>query len=284
MATVNPNASHIWDETEVYLIPPSAVVGDIEDLVPASVNDELDAIIDDHFLGLIDASTGVGVAPEIEITHYDGFGHSRYRSKAKKGAVTTTVNAYEENDVTRSLSLAGSTSGKWGAPRSQYRHAVYVSRDETPDGTWVRILITIKPALIENSAHGGMVEGEQEAREFTVHHANDPNGDVFFVVEGFEGVGAATRNWTATVTGTPTGGTFTLTYKGKTTAGIAYNAAPSAVKSALVALDDGYDASDWTVGGSAGAYTIAAPTEGVLTANGASLTGGTTPGVTVAAA
>lgn len=187
MANVNPNASHIWDETEVYLIPPAAVT-DIELLVPADVNAELDEIIDENFLGLIDAGTGVGIAPEIEITHYDAFGHSRYRSKAKKGAVTTTVNAYEENTVTSSLSLAGSEAGKWGAPKSQYRYAVYVSRDETPSGTWVRVLVTILPALIENSAHGGIVEGEQEAREFTVHHANDPKGDVFFVVEGFETV------------------------------------------------------------------------------------------------
>ena len=41
---------------------------------------------------------------------------------------------------------------------------------------------------------------------------------------------------TVTITGSPTGGTFTLTYKGQTTAGIAYNAAASAVQTALVGL------------------------------------------------
>lgn len=87
-----------------------------------------------------------------------------------------------------------------------------------------------------------------------------------------------------TITGTPTGGTFTLTVAGKTTAGIAYNAAASAVKSALVALDDGYSASDFTVTGSnGGPFTITYPSGlGAVTASGASLTGGTAPAVTVA--
>ena len=41
---------------------------------------------------------------------------------------------------------------------------------------------------------------------------------------------------TLTITGTPTGGDFTLTYAGQTTAAIAYNAAASAVQSALELL------------------------------------------------
>lgn len=41
---------------------------------------------------------------------------------------------------------------------------------------------------------------------------------------------------TVTITGTPTGGTFTLEYDGETTAAIAYNATAAAVKAALDAL------------------------------------------------
>lgn len=74
--------------------------------------------------------------------------------------------------------------------------------------------------------------------------------------------------------GAASAGTFTLTYKGQTTAGIAYNAAAAAVKSALVALDDGYDAADWTVSGSAGGpYTVTTP-GGAITGSGSGLTGG----------
>ncbi len=89
---------------------------------------------------------------------------------------------------------------------------------------------------------------------------------------------------TVTVTGSPTGGTFTLTYQGQTTAAIAYNAAASAVQSALVALST-IGTGGVTVTGS-GPYTVtfaAVPGAPVaLTASGAGLTGGTSPGVTIA--
>jgi hypothetical protein len=49
-------------------------------------------------------------------------------------------------------------------------------------------------------------------------------------------LGGANEQQTITVTGAPTGGTFTLTYNGATTAPIAFNAAAAAVTTALEAL------------------------------------------------
>lgn len=93
---------------------------------------------------------------------------------------------------------------------------------------------------------------------------------------------------TATITGTPTGGTFTLTYSGQTTGAIAFNAAASVVQTALIALSN-IGPGDVTVTGSAGGpYTVtfggtlAATDVAAMTASGASLTGGTSPGVTIA--
>lgn len=93
---------------------------------------------------------------------------------------------------------------------------------------------------------------------------------------------------TVTVTGSPGGGDFTLTFDGQTTAAIAYNAAAAAVQAALVALSN-VASGDVTVTGNAGGpYTLTfggayADTDvPQLTANGAGLTGGTSPGVTVA--
>lgn len=93
---------------------------------------------------------------------------------------------------------------------------------------------------------------------------------------------------TVTITGSPTGGTFTLTFGGQTTAGIAYNAAASAVQTALQALSS-IGSNNCTVTGSAGGpYTVtfigalANASQALMTANGASLTGGTSPGVTIA--
>lgn len=89
---------------------------------------------------------------------------------------------------------------------------------------------------------------------------------------------------TVTLGGTVTGGTFTLTYAGQTTAGIAYNATSSAVQAALEALSN-IAPGDITVGGSAGGpwtVTFAARLGDVaqMTGSAAGLTG-TAPTVTV---
>ena len=74
--------------------------------------------------------------------------------------------------------------------------------------------------------------------------------------------------------GSPSAGTFTLTYGGNTTDPIAYDATSSAVKSALAALDDGFTAARWTVTGTAGSFSITTPS-GSLSGDGSGLTGGT---------
>lgn len=91
---------------------------------------------------------------------------------------------------------------------------------------------------------------------------------------------------TVSLTGAPTGGTFTLTYAGQTTAGIAFNANAAAVLSALVALSN-IDPGDVTVTGT-GPWVVtfggtkAYASQTVMTGSGASLTGGTSPAVSVA--
>jgi hypothetical protein len=93
---------------------------------------------------------------------------------------------------------------------------------------------------------------------------------------------------TATVNGTPTGGTFLLSFNGDTTTPIAYNAATSAVQSALVALSTVGTGNVAVSGSAGGPYTItfqgglAQTAVPVITTNGAALTGGTSPTVTVA--
>lgn len=91
---------------------------------------------------------------------------------------------------------------------------------------------------------------------------------------------------TVTITGSPDGGTFTLTYEGATTAAIAFDATSAAVRVALEALSS-IDPGDITVTGAAGGpYTVTFVGGGgnvpAMTASGASLTGGTSPGVTIA--
>jgi hypothetical protein len=90
---------------------------------------------------------------------------------------------------------------------------------------------------------------------------------------------------TATITGSPTGGTFTLTGNGNTTAGIAYNAAAAAVQTAVRGLGGAY-AQAVVTGSAGGPYTITFPFASgdvaALTASGAGLTGGSSPAVGIA--
>lgn len=89
--------------------------------------------------------------------------------------------------------------------------------------------------------------------------------------------GSEKASWTVAVTGTPTGGTFTLTVDGETTASIAFNASNAAIADALNELD-----------GVAGAKVTGTATKTVvfnervaLSGSGAGLTGGTAPAVSV---
>lgn len=75
-------------------------------------------------------------------------------------------------------------------------------------------------------------------------------------------------------------GNAVLSLNGKPTANIAHNANSTTVKSAIVAIDDGFTADDVTVTGSAGEFSITVP--GTLTGNFAGLVGATDPSVSVA--
>ena len=91
-----------------------------------------------------------------------------------------------------------------------------------------------------------------------------------------------------TITGAPTGGTFTLTYGGQTTTALAYNCSGAAVVSALQALSSVsgavyvYSGTGGTpVAGGPFTVTMTQPNPGALTPT-ASLTGGSSPSVTIA--
>ncbi|AZV00741.1 major tail protein [Gordonia phage Kiko] len=271
-ATINPDASHIWDEAEVYILPKAALNGAAIEgsaFEPESVNEDFTER-GWLFVGLIDAAKGIPVSTEGEVKKFNGFGHTAYRTKYVQGQVQTGFTALEDNAVTAQIVLPGSTSKKIGVPRDLQFYVLYRTVDA---GASELARMSLRPALLELTEHSGAVEGEQEMYEFTVHHSADANKDVFLKIDD-----AASTEFVVTITGTPTGGTFTLTYRGKTTAGINHNAASSAVKSALVALDDGYDGNAFAVSGSSGGpYTITVPVAGALTADGGSLTGGTSP-------
>lgn len=162
------------------------------------------------------------------------------------------------------------------------------------------------PLVVEDRSWLADVDGTQATRSITLRTAaftkatHFPNGVLKsgtviaqYTSGAYAGLwgpyaGSASEVQTATITGGPTGGTFTLTLNGETTAAIAYNATAATVEAALEALPS-LSASDVAVTGSAGGpYTVtfggslAGSNVAAMTASGASLTGGTTPGVTIA--
>jgi len=103
------------------------------------------------------------------------------------------------------------------------------------------------------------------------------------------GSGGTDEVQTTTITGTPTGGTFTKTFRGYTTAPIAYNATADVVETALELLPS-IGVGNVRVTGGPGPGTAYVTTfvnalghanQPQMTASGTGLTGGTTPAVTV---
>jgi hypothetical protein len=155
-----------------------------------------------------------------------------------------------------------------------------------------KTLVTVKGYdLVKNNDIGEAKMGKKDAEAAPLTFKPIPSGFFMAMVDGeyrpiikHEWIdGSAWRAWRGSPTsqylttlGTQASGTFTLTFKGKTTDPLPYNATSAAVKAALVALDDGYTAADWTVTGSAGGpYTVTTPGGLPITGSGASLA---TPG------
>lgn len=164
------------------------------------------------------------------------------------------------------------------------------------------------PIIVEDRSWLGDVDGTQATRSITLlvaaftkntHYPNGllKSGTVISQYTSGANVGLwgpyagqASEAQSVTITGTPTGGTFTLTLSGETTAGIAFNATAAAVESALEALPS-LSAADVTVTGGPGPGTPYSVTFGgayaganvaQMTASAAGLTGGTSPAVNIA--
>lgn len=131
---------------------------------------------------------------------------------------------------------------------------------------------------------------EITATDSTTHVTLTGAAGVPFTVSA--GISGSANNevQTVTITGSPTGGTFTLTYSGQTTAGIAYNADAATVDAALEALSN-IGAGDVTCTGGPLPGTaviveftgaLAATNVAEMTASGAGLTGGSSPAVAIA--
>ena len=99
---------------------------------------------------------------------------------------------------------------------------------------------------------------------------------------------AANEEQSITITGSPTGGTFTLTYAGSTTAAIDFDATAAEVESALEAIASIGEGNVSVTGEAGGPWTaefindLGYQSLAAMTADGALLTGGSSPDVEIA--
>lgn len=130
---------------------------------------------------------------------------------------------------------------------------------------------------------GQQTRGETPGQALTFTWSEDPlfNGAPFWQWGPAKpGSTAGKTSWDVTITGSPTGGSFTLQVNGYSTAAIAYNASAADVAAAVNALSGVTGISGVTASGTT-TKTLAFPSAVTLSATSA-LTGGTSPGVTVA--
>lgn len=139
---------------------------------------------------------------------------------------------YADSDATHATALT--VLQGWIIPFSTY---VYVARgrycckyaiDDTQDSVWpiveahdfgTGVFITGRPVAFKGKAYFPLRTGTSGSLA-RWHELSLP-------------VASTVQQQTVTITGTPTSGTYTLTFNGKTTAAIAFNAVASAVQSAL---------------------------------------------------
>jgi hypothetical protein len=177
---INPDATLIPDQAEVWLILKSAVT-DPTALIPATPTADL-AALGWQFSGLIDDKKGIPLTPTIEIKEFDAFGHPKFRIKLLRGKLITGFTALETNATTKQIVLPGSSANKIGVPHDVQVYVLYRFLDQdTSAGS--RVWVSLTAAPVELKAHGGILYGELSWAEMAVHHTTDANNDIFQIVD-----------------------------------------------------------------------------------------------------
>ncbi|MEU0871650.1 hypothetical protein [Nocardia brasiliensis] len=261
--TRNPDAVQIFADAAIF------VGKTLTPTIPATIEDEFDDTWDNA--GILNGDDGIKNAREWDVTEHFGWGIGLYRKGYKNYKENRVFVCLESNTTTQRIARPGSSATSIVVPRpGKFALAFEFINDL---GLKER-LFTARPAecWIPNLDRN---ESDPTGHEVTA--------DIFATGAGL----LYTRQYTpihevqlVTITGTPTGGSFKL----NGSADIAYNAASTAVKAALEAV---LGVGNVNVTGSAGGpYTVtlqgalAGQANELLVATH-TLTGGTSPGVTV---
>lgn len=210
------------------------------------------------------------------------------------------VALYENLPLSGSGSLAtlGTAGWTWSRPKTpptRYRRLLFIAEDlNAKTGNAIYIVRHFPSALRSGREDEQWARTEALTRGVTYQaYVDDVLGtDAVTWIDGPGWRDLAPRSnevQQVAITGTPTGGTYTLTLSGQTTSGIVYNATAAAVQSALEALSN-VNPGDVTCTGGPHPGTPVLVTFGgqyagddmpQMTGSATNLTGGTTPAVVV---
>lgn len=274
--TVNSANARIFgsDTDAIYLAP-------IGTTLPTTIDGALDDAFEDvgwlHSDGIKETPTG----SKTDVRGHQGQRVVRTRMDtpgttigfhALESKAQTKQLRYDESDVTTTAGVRKATRSP--GQKVSARAAVvdiFDADDVTVKERWVFPRIEITPdgeRVFANSDIAGFPFMAEVTSDYTVFESA-ASGDV-----------ATVTNWTVSVAGAPTGGTYTLSVNTFTTAPIAYGANASTVAAAINALSGVTGLGTVTASGT---IDLVFPTAVFLTADGSNLTGGTDPDVTVAA-
>lgn len=263
--TRNPDAVAIYSDADVY------IGKTLTPTIPANIEDPFDDTWD--IGGLMDGDAGVGNEREWDVTEHFAWGIGLYRKGYKNYKETRTFTLLEWNSATRRIVDPGSTATNFVVPRPPMLPLAFeFTNDFGVRERW----FTARPAdfWVPNKNRN-----ESDPTKYEVTASIFANGAGLLYTKQYTPIHEAQ---VVTITGTPTGGAFKLGYPGNMSADIAYNANAAAVQTALVAV---LGAGNVAVTGT-GPYTVtlqgelAGQPNELLTATH-TLTGGTSPGVTV---
>ena len=212
-------------------------------------------------LGSLNGDAGITNERTWDETNHFAWGQGKYRKGRKNYNEVRTLTALEWNEGTAAI-VDGTTSTSTDIYVNRGIRR-YLAFEYTSDFDTTERVYTTMPAdlWVPNRDRN---ESDPSALVITVEiFANGSNKLYTRQVAGI--------TQTVTIGGTPSGGTFTLSYRGQTTAGITYNAANTAVDSALELLSTIGVGGCAVTGSAGGPYTVTG-LEFLLTGSGTSLT------------
>lgn len=270
----NPNNVTIWAEADVYVLFPSDIPSGqtLTDMLPAGADAEWPA--EWAPAGLLNGDAGFEESSEWDETEHSAWGYGVIKVGYKDYKMTRKFTTLEENPTVARLRSKNDTATRVKVSKPTDAYLGFETRDG--EGK-VKRRITTVPSSVK---YGGATENESDLPEVEFEAKIFPNDQKELFIKQESGQ-LSTRTATITVVGTPTGGTFKLQIADEETVAIAYNAAATAVKAAIEGLN-AVDGTANVTGSAGGPYAVTYTATGDLEPGDNSLTGGTSPHVTVA--